>query len=142
MALRAELYCYFCGHGLGEVLVPTSARRPTVEQLRTAYENVRGREAPVWNDGDQPLCPRCGAQPRAAAAARVTGHGVVVPSRPRRRAASSNARTTSEMRSSNGTPISSAPFSIMSRLTARAKALSFIFFRTDLASTSRTAFEG
>src|SRR5438552_15280552 len=62
MALRAELYCYFCGHGLGEVLVPTSARRPTVEQLRTAYDNVRGREAPVWNDGDQPLCPRCGGQ--------------------------------------------------------------------------------
>src|SRR5437879_3848815 len=62
MALRAELYCYFCGHGLGEVLVPTSARRPTVEQLRTAYENVRGREAPVWNEGDQPLCPRCGGQ--------------------------------------------------------------------------------
>jgi len=50
MALRAELYCYFCGHGLGEVLVPTSARRPTVEQLRTAYDSVRGREAPVWND--------------------------------------------------------------------------------------------
>src|SRR4051812_14042239 len=45
MALRAELYCYFCGHGLGEVLVSTSARRPTVEQLRTAYDNVRGREA-------------------------------------------------------------------------------------------------
>src|SRR2546430_15987131 len=62
MALRAELYCYFCGHGLGEVLVPTSARRPTVEQLRTAYDNVRGREAPVWNEGDQPLCPRCGGQ--------------------------------------------------------------------------------
>jgi hypothetical protein len=62
MALRAELYCYFCGHGLGEVLVPTSARRPTVGQLRTAYDNARGREAPVWNDGDQPLCPRCGGQ--------------------------------------------------------------------------------
>ena len=57
MALRAELYCYFCGHGLVEVLVAT-----TVEQLRTAYENVGGREAPVWNDGDQPLCPRCGGQ--------------------------------------------------------------------------------
>jgi hypothetical protein len=62
MALRAELYCYFCGHGLGEVLIPTSARRPTVQQLRTAYDNVGGREAPVWNDGDQPLCPRCGGQ--------------------------------------------------------------------------------
>src|SRR5438046_1368467 len=56
-----------------------------------------------------------GAPTRAAAAARVTGHVVVVPSRPRRRAASSNARTTSEMRSSNGTPISSAPFSVLSR---------------------------
>jgi len=62
MALRAELYCYFCGHGLGEVLVATSARRPTVEQLRTAYDNAHGRETPVWNDGDQPLCPRCGGQ--------------------------------------------------------------------------------
>ncbi|HAF11750.1 MAG TPA: hypothetical protein DCK98_16965 [Chloroflexi bacterium] len=83
-----------------------------------------------------------GAPTRAAAAARVTGHVVVVPSRPRRSAASSIARTTSAMRSSNGTPMSSAPFSIMSRLTARAKALSFIFFRTDVASTSRTAFDG
>ena len=62
MALRAELYCYFCGHGLGEVLVATSARRPTVEQLRAAYESVGSREAPVWKDGDQPLCPRCGGQ--------------------------------------------------------------------------------
>ncbi|TMC79175.1 MAG: hypothetical protein E6J09_02820 [Chloroflexi bacterium] len=62
MALRAELYCYFCGHGLGEVVVPTNARRPTVEQLRTAYANVGGGDAPVWNDGDQPLCPRCGGQ--------------------------------------------------------------------------------
>ena len=62
MALRAELYCYLCGHGLGEVLVPTIARRPSVEQLRTAYGNVRGREQPVWSDGGQPLCPRCGGQ--------------------------------------------------------------------------------
>ena len=62
MTLRAELYCCFCGHGLGEVLIPTSARRPTVDQLRTAYENQRGREHPVWSDGDQPLCPRCGGQ--------------------------------------------------------------------------------
>src|SRR5207249_10132872 len=73
-----------------------------------------------------------GVPTRAAAAARVTGHVVVVPSRPRRSAASSIARTTSTMRSSNGMPMSSAPFSIMSRLTARAKALSFIFLRTDV----------
>src|SRR3954470_6552441 len=83
-----------------------------------------------------------GVPTRAAAAARVTGHVVVVPSRPRRSAASSTARTTSATRSSNGTAMSSAPFSIMSRLTARAKALSFIFLRTDVASTSRTAFDG
>lgn len=62
MALRAELYCYFCGHGLGEVIVPTRAARPTVEQLRTAYASVHGREQPNWDDGDQPLCPRCGGQ--------------------------------------------------------------------------------
>ena len=62
MPTRAELYCYFCGHGLGEVVVPTAARRPTVAQLRTAYENVSGREQPNWDDSDQPLCPRCGGQ--------------------------------------------------------------------------------
>ena len=61
MAVRAELYCYFCGHGLGEVLVPTRARRPSLEQLRTAYA-TGGREAPVWDDSEQPLCPRCGGQ--------------------------------------------------------------------------------
>jgi hypothetical protein len=60
MALRAELYCYFCGHGLGEVLVP-GTRRPTVQQLRAAYDNVPG-ERPNWDDSDQPLCPRCGGQ--------------------------------------------------------------------------------
>ena len=61
MTVRAELYCYFCGHGLGEVLVPTKARRPTVDQLRAAYSKP-GREAPAWSDADQPLCPRCGGQ--------------------------------------------------------------------------------
>ncbi len=66
MSLRAELYCYFCGHGLGEVVVPTAARRPTVEQLRAAYEAAAvagpGRETPVWDESSQPLCPRCGGQ--------------------------------------------------------------------------------
>jgi hypothetical protein len=61
MSVRAELYCYFCGHGLGEVVVPTAVRRPTVEQLRAAYQ-APGREAPSWSDADQPLCPRCGGQ--------------------------------------------------------------------------------
>jgi hypothetical protein len=61
VAVRAELYCYFCGHGLGEVLVPTRARRPSLDQLRTAYA-TGGREAPVWDESDQPLCPRCGGQ--------------------------------------------------------------------------------
>jgi len=61
MPTRAELYCYFCGHGLGEVLVPTSGRKPSVEQLRAAYSRP-GREAPEWSQADQPLCPRCGGQ--------------------------------------------------------------------------------
>jgi hypothetical protein len=60
--LRAELYCYFCGHGSGEVLVATKSRRPTPEQLRIAYANVTGERAPVWDAGEQPLCPRCGGQ--------------------------------------------------------------------------------
>ena len=62
MAVRAELYCYFCGHGLGEVVVPATGGRPSVDQLRAAYANVRGREAPVFGEGDQPRCPRCGGQ--------------------------------------------------------------------------------
>jgi hypothetical protein len=60
--LRAELYCYFCGHGSGEVLVATKSRRPTPEQLRAAYAHVTGDRAPVWDQGEQPLCPRCGGQ--------------------------------------------------------------------------------
>ncbi len=61
MAVRAELYCYFCGHGLGEVLVPGRARRPSLEQLRVAY-GATSREQPVWDEANQPLCPRCGGQ--------------------------------------------------------------------------------
>ncbi|TMG46118.1 MAG: helix-turn-helix transcriptional regulator [Chloroflexi bacterium] len=83
-----------------------------------------------------------GVPTRAAAAARVTGQVLVVPWRPRRSAAASMARTTSATRSSNGRPRASAPFNIMSRLTARANALSFIFFRTEEGSTSRTALDG
>jgi len=41
--------------------VPTRARRPSLEQLRTAYASD-GREAPVWDESDQPLCTRCGGQ--------------------------------------------------------------------------------
>ena len=60
MLLRSELYCYFCGHGLGEVLVPSRARRPTVEQLRAAYAALNLAEQPVWDETEgQPLCPRC-----------------------------------------------------------------------------------
>ncbi len=62
MTLRAELYCYFCGHGCGEVLVATSARRPSAEQLKSAYSRVDGPGAPVWEEGGQPICPRCGGQ--------------------------------------------------------------------------------
>ncbi len=62
MTLRAELYCYFCGHGCGEVLVATNARRPTAEQLKVAYSRVGEPLAPLWEDGGQPICPRCGGQ--------------------------------------------------------------------------------
>jgi hypothetical protein len=62
MTLRAELYCYFCGHGCGEVLVATSARRPSVEQLHAAYSRVAAEGGPVWEDSGQPICPRCGGQ--------------------------------------------------------------------------------
>lgn len=62
MSLRAELYCYFCGHGCGEVRVATRSRRPSPEQLRAAYATATGPGAPVWDAGEQPLCPRCGGQ--------------------------------------------------------------------------------
>ena len=62
MAVRAELYCYFCGHGLGEVVVPTNARRPSLDELREAYAVKRAAAGPVWDESSQPLCPRCGGQ--------------------------------------------------------------------------------
>ena len=62
MPLRAELYCYFCGHGCGEVQVATRARRPNAEQLRAAYATETGPGAPVWDAGEQPVCPRCAGQ--------------------------------------------------------------------------------
>ena len=62
MSLRAELYCYFCGHGSGEVLVATKSRRPTPAQLKAAYASITGSRAPIWDAGEQPLCPRCGGQ--------------------------------------------------------------------------------
>ena len=46
------------------------------------------------------------------------------------------------MISSNGIPSSSAPWMMSSRFTARANALSFIFFFTELTSTSWTLFDG
>ncbi|TME95683.1 MAG: helix-turn-helix transcriptional regulator [Chloroflexi bacterium] len=83
-----------------------------------------------------------GVPTRAAAAAAVTGQTVATPASPRRSATRSSARTTSPTSSSNGMSMSWAPLSIISRLTARANALSFIFLRTEGASTSRTALDG
>ncbi|HEY8730668.1 MAG TPA: hypothetical protein VIN69_01665 [Candidatus Limnocylindria bacterium] len=60
--LRAELYCYFCGHGSGEVQIATRSRRPSPAQLRAAYAHATGPRVPVWDSGEQPLCPRCGGQ--------------------------------------------------------------------------------
>jgi hypothetical protein len=61
MAFRAELYCYFCGHGCGEVLIPGAPRRPSPDQLRAAYATSPEDAAPSWDAG-QPRCPRCGGQ--------------------------------------------------------------------------------
>lgn len=60
MAVRAELYCYFCGHGLGEVFVPGKGR-PNNAQLKEAYTSQHPQGGPVWKD-ESPRCPRCGAQ--------------------------------------------------------------------------------
>jgi len=43
------------------VLIPTAARRPSAEQLQTAYATVPQDVAPIWETG-QPRCPRCGGQ--------------------------------------------------------------------------------
>lgn len=60
MAMRIELYCTFCGHGVGEVVVPGSGR-PSPRELREAFETQRPAGGPVWI-GDQPRCPRCRGQ--------------------------------------------------------------------------------
>ena len=61
MYLRAELYCYFCGHGSGEVIVATKSRRPTPEQLKAAYSAITGPRAPIWDAGEQPYALSAGA---------------------------------------------------------------------------------
>src|SRR5207237_9729044 len=86
------------------------------------------------------LRARTGAANKAALVALLAQ--AVGPARPRRSATWLNAATTSTTRSSNAIPRSSAPASIISRLTARANALSFIFLRTDDGSTSATRFDG
>ena len=60
MFLKAELHCYFCGHDLGDVTIPTLTRRPTADQLHAAYDATGRTAQPVWDqDPDRPLCPRC-----------------------------------------------------------------------------------
>lgn len=60
MAVRIELYCTFCGHGTGEVVVPT-AGRPSARQIREAFESQKPGGGPLWV-GEQPRCPRCRGQ--------------------------------------------------------------------------------
>lgn len=60
MAVRTELFCHFCGHGVGEVLVPTS-RRPTNAELKLAYQAQHPQTGPLWF-GEEPRCPRCKGQ--------------------------------------------------------------------------------
>jgi hypothetical protein len=60
VAVRIELYCAFCGHGVGEVVVPGSGR-PTNRQLRAAFAAQLSSGGPVWID-EQPRCPRCRGQ--------------------------------------------------------------------------------
>ena len=64
--------------------------------------------------------------------------GAVFPARPSSAARACIALMQKSTCSSNGTPSSSAPATMSWRLTLRAKALSFIFFLTDAASTSKT----
>ena len=58
--MAAELFCTFCGHGVGEVTVP-SRGHPSNAELRAAYEEQRPVGGPLWID-DQPRCPRCRGQ--------------------------------------------------------------------------------
>lgn len=60
MAVKTELFCHFCGHGAGEVYVPTNGR-PTNAQLKSAYEAQHPAAGPLWF-GEQPRCSRCGGQ--------------------------------------------------------------------------------
>ncbi|MBI3522237.1 MAG: helix-turn-helix transcriptional regulator [Chloroflexi bacterium] len=88
-------------------------------------------------------CEVLGAPNRAAAIAllrRAQMEGE--PPRPSRSAMPDSAATTSPTRSSNGTPSASAPDVSISRLIARANALSFIFLRTLSAVTLETRLSG
>jgi hypothetical protein len=58
---RVELTCLYCGHALGEVLVPRG-RRPTNAELRGAYASEPDAIAPAWDAHGAPRCPRCAAR--------------------------------------------------------------------------------
>ncbi len=63
MILRVELHCYFCGHDMGEVSIPTRTQRPTTRQLHAAFAATGRSEQPVWDrEADRPLCRRCRGQ--------------------------------------------------------------------------------
>ena len=59
--MQAALYCIFCGHELHAVEVPSATERPSLSQLRTAYDVDSSPERPWWVDG-APRCPRCRSQ--------------------------------------------------------------------------------
>src|SRR5580698_10570187 len=65
-----------------------------------------------------------------------------LPSNPNLSAMPCNVPMQNAMCSSRSTPRAAAPLTMSSRFTLRAKALSFIRFRTDFASTSASDFPG
>ncbi len=75
--MKAALFCIACGHALHDVTLKRAEGRPTLLELRRAYDENEGESRPYWAGG-KPGCPRCGAsmflelgRPRAAEAATV-----------------------------------------------------------------------
>jgi hypothetical protein len=79
---RAELTCLYCGHSLGDVLVPRG-RRPTNADLRAAYSAAPDATRPAWDAHGAPRCPRCAA--RLFIELSDPGHGPYVADRMSRR---------------------------------------------------------
>ncbi len=58
LVVRVELTCFYCGHSVGDIRVPTSGRA-TYRDIRDALETMPAAPTIEWDAHGSPRCPRC-----------------------------------------------------------------------------------